>query len=432
MDWDSIWVDPLTDPLVQLAQLLDLSLSELPNYLLALRLEDEIAGTAPADGAHARTFREGEAIYARLIAAAAPGMTRAEATRIARDALSAHGRLCRPRPRSGPRGSHPRPRRSSVLRAALVTDARRGAAVRCGDAAEPNRPPDRFGTWRHRVEVTGTSHHPKESIMRPVSRVAMAAALTLSAVSMLAHNLYELPLSPIDLENAGPIVFAVNPGRGLCPPSRLQGRRGGGARLGRPEPRDRRDRHRVAAADPAVRARAVGHALRRPTSSTPSGRSPWCVLGFRAAARPMGGRRPADAPWMRDTGSRHASDPWPCASSGEGPPAVLWHSLFVDERSWSTRRGWARPRPTPGDHHRAGPRGELRSRASILPRRLCRGCSRGACGARDPGAGGLDRQRLGRPRRCRVRGDLARRCRSWSRSGRRSRPMAGPSDSCSG
>ena len=34
--------------------------------------------------------------------------------------------------------------------------------------------------------------------MRPVSRVAMAAALALSALSMLAHNLYELPLSPID------------------------------------------------------------------------------------------------------------------------------------------------------------------------------------------------------------------------------------------
>ncbi len=45
--------------------------------------------------------------------------------------------------------------------------------------------------------------------MRPVSRVAMAAALTVSAVSMLAHNLYELPLSPIDLENSGPIAFAV-------------------------------------------------------------------------------------------------------------------------------------------------------------------------------------------------------------------------------
>jgi hypothetical protein len=45
--------------------------------------------------------------------------------------------------------------------------------------------------------------------MRPVSRVAMAAALTLSGLSMLAHNLYELPLSPIDLENSGPIAFAV-------------------------------------------------------------------------------------------------------------------------------------------------------------------------------------------------------------------------------
>lgn len=45
--------------------------------------------------------------------------------------------------------------------------------------------------------------------MRAVSRVAMAAALTVSALSMLAHNLYELPLSPIDLENSGPILFAA-------------------------------------------------------------------------------------------------------------------------------------------------------------------------------------------------------------------------------
>ena len=44
--------------------------------------------------------------------------------------------------------------------------------------------------------------------MRPVSRVAMSVALVLSALSMLAHNLYELPLSPIDLENSGPIAFA--------------------------------------------------------------------------------------------------------------------------------------------------------------------------------------------------------------------------------
>jgi len=89
MDWDSTWVDPETDPLVQLAQLLDLSLSELPNYLLALRMADEIAGTLPDDAAHARTFREGEAVFARLVAASAPGMPRAVATRVARDVLSA-------------------------------------------------------------------------------------------------------------------------------------------------------------------------------------------------------------------------------------------------------------------------------------------------------------------------------------------------------
>ena len=45
--------------------------------------------------------------------------------------------------------------------------------------------------------------------MRPVSRVAMGAALALSALSMLAHNLYELPLSPTALENSGPIAFAA-------------------------------------------------------------------------------------------------------------------------------------------------------------------------------------------------------------------------------
>ena len=69
MDWDSTWVDPATDPLVQLAQLVDLSLSELPNYLLALRLADEIARTTSGDSAHGATFREGEAVFARLVAA---------------------------------------------------------------------------------------------------------------------------------------------------------------------------------------------------------------------------------------------------------------------------------------------------------------------------------------------------------------------------
>jgi AcrR family transcriptional regulator len=89
MDWDSVWVDPETDPLVQLVQLLDLSLMELPDYLLALRLADEIAGTTSNTAAHARHFREGEAVFARLVAASAPAMSRDVATRVARDALSA-------------------------------------------------------------------------------------------------------------------------------------------------------------------------------------------------------------------------------------------------------------------------------------------------------------------------------------------------------
>jgi AcrR family transcriptional regulator len=89
MDWDSTWVDPEMDPLVQLSQLLDLALTELPDYLLALRLADEIAGDVPGEGSHARTFREGEAVFARLVAASAPELSRAAATRIARDALSA-------------------------------------------------------------------------------------------------------------------------------------------------------------------------------------------------------------------------------------------------------------------------------------------------------------------------------------------------------
>ena len=56
--------------------------------------------------------------------------------------------------------------------------------------------------------------------MPPVSRRAMAAACALSAGSMLAHNLYELPLSPIALENSGPtfvaallgVAYAAQPG----------------------------------------------------------------------------------------------------------------------------------------------------------------------------------------------------------------------------
>lgn len=138
LDWDSTWVDPETDPIVQLAQLLDLSLTDLPDYLLALRLADEIAGTAPGAGSHARTFREGEAVFARLVAASAPDLSRADATRVARDALSAMVGSAvlglDPEPDAAVRG-----RVIAILRAALVPI---------------HVEPQRFDTMMHRAEQT--------------------------------------------------------------------------------------------------------------------------------------------------------------------------------------------------------------------------------------------------------------------------------------
>lgn len=89
LDWNSTWVSPGVDPLEQLRQLVDLSIEELPNYLLAVALADEIAGAAGRAAPRAPTFAEGEAVFARFIAAAAPAMARTEATGVARAALAA-------------------------------------------------------------------------------------------------------------------------------------------------------------------------------------------------------------------------------------------------------------------------------------------------------------------------------------------------------
>ena len=167
---------------------------------------------------------------------------------------------------------------------------------------------------------------------------------------MLAHNLYELPLSPIDLENSGPIVVRGDPRRGLRPPARLEGRRGGGAGLGRPEPRDRRDRQRAAAARscrscPSSRSRTTGR-----TSCTRSGRSRWSCSATVPCGRPPLVGRPGVGARDRSTWMSEHRIPTRVGSlavrvRGEGPPAVLWHSLFVDERSWQrVEDGLARDR----------------------------------------------------------------------------------------
>ena len=119
LDWTSTWVDPATEPLEQVRQLVDLALDELPSYLLAMRLADEIAGGAAPDAVRVRTFREGEAMFGRLLVAAAPTLTRPDAERLARDVLSAMiGSAVLgldPEPASGVRA-----RVVAVLRAALV------------------------------------------------------------------------------------------------------------------------------------------------------------------------------------------------------------------------------------------------------------------------------------------------------------------------
>jgi hypothetical protein len=67
----------------------ELAIRELPNYLLAMRLSDEIGDGRDQPNAHARSFAEGESVFGRLVAAAAPALAQSEATAVARAALAA-------------------------------------------------------------------------------------------------------------------------------------------------------------------------------------------------------------------------------------------------------------------------------------------------------------------------------------------------------
>lgn len=87
MSWETTFVDPELEPLEQLRQLIEISISSLPVYLLALRLADEIeAGESRRD--RTAGFREGEAVYGRLIHASAPSMSRDRASSVARHVLA--------------------------------------------------------------------------------------------------------------------------------------------------------------------------------------------------------------------------------------------------------------------------------------------------------------------------------------------------------
>jgi len=74
LEWRTVHVDPAVDPLVQLRGIIDLAIRELPDFLLALDMAEELE--VPGMARFRRgLFAEGEAVIGRYIAAVRPGMT---------------------------------------------------------------------------------------------------------------------------------------------------------------------------------------------------------------------------------------------------------------------------------------------------------------------------------------------------------------------
>jgi AcrR family transcriptional regulator len=73
LEWRTVYVDPEVDPLVQLRGMIDLAIRELPDFLLALDMAEEleVPGTARL---RRGLFAEGDAVIGRYIAAVRPGM----------------------------------------------------------------------------------------------------------------------------------------------------------------------------------------------------------------------------------------------------------------------------------------------------------------------------------------------------------------------
>lgn len=85
--WDNTYVDPDMDPLAQLQVMLGMATAMLPIWTLALRMHEEIEGRVD-ERVRSDGFRQGEAVFGRLIAASAPDMQREAAERLARDVLA--------------------------------------------------------------------------------------------------------------------------------------------------------------------------------------------------------------------------------------------------------------------------------------------------------------------------------------------------------
>jgi AcrR family transcriptional regulator len=87
LDWDSTFIDADIEPLVQLRMSVDLVIEVLPTYLLAIDLAREI-GRPLTQPDLARFFGQGEAVFGRVLAAAAPSLVPDDAREIARRTLA--------------------------------------------------------------------------------------------------------------------------------------------------------------------------------------------------------------------------------------------------------------------------------------------------------------------------------------------------------
>jgi AcrR family transcriptional regulator len=87
LDWDSTRIDLDIDPLVQLRMVVDLVIEVLPTYLLAIDLAREI-GRPLVQPELGRFFGQGEAVFGRVLAAAAPSLVPDEARELARRVLA--------------------------------------------------------------------------------------------------------------------------------------------------------------------------------------------------------------------------------------------------------------------------------------------------------------------------------------------------------
>ena len=87
LTWENTYVDPDMDPLEQLHVMLALAVAMFPIWTLALRMRLEI-DSSDADRVRSEGFKQGEAVFGRLVVAAAPRIERADAERLARDVLA--------------------------------------------------------------------------------------------------------------------------------------------------------------------------------------------------------------------------------------------------------------------------------------------------------------------------------------------------------